>query len=221
MRVTDGVPWLLDRHLARVAGSLLAHGHPELPREQINADLAQLDLAGGGVLRIVAGGGRRTVALLPLPERATLQRPLRVETKEIAGYAYPHKSSNFELNFSLMREAAGRGLDDVLIVDSGELVEAATANVLLISGESLVTPSLTRCLPGVVRGALLEVAGRVGLRPEERRVDVAELASADEVIVSNSVIGAMRVGEIDGQSARMSAEPQLAALVAELQSIEA
>jgi branched-subunit amino acid aminotransferase/4-amino-4-deoxychorismate lyase len=126
-----------------------------------------------------------------------------VSITDLPGYAYPHKSANYQLQSSLLRVAREFGFDEVLIADDAELIEGATSNVFLITGDQLVTPELGRCLPGVTRQALLDVAESVGLEPVERVVSPAKLDAADGVFICNSLIELRPVTNYGKNAARI------------------
>lgn len=97
------------------------------------------------------------------------------------------------------RESVRRsGADDALLVDSGGwLLETSVANLWLRQGDELATPPAPdACLPGVMRRLLLEIAHEAGWKATARRVHVSELSQADEVWISNAVLGVRRVRAI-------------------------
>ena len=82
--------------------------------------------------------------------------------------------------------------DALLCSDAGDVVEGTICNLFCLTRGRLLTPALERgCLPGVTRGLLLEELRGGGLPRgveslEEGRVERADLASADEVFLTNS-----------------------------------
>jgi branched-chain amino acid aminotransferase len=98
-------------------------------------------------------------------------------------------------------EARHAGADDALFLTiDGHLSEATTANVFLIRGEELATPSLDcAILPGTTRDWIIAWAPGVGLRPRELALTPGDLAGADEAFVSSSVAGILPVTNFDGQ----------------------
>ena len=85
----------------------------------------------------------------------------------------------------------------------GALVEATRSNVFLVHGETLVTPVLDRAgVAGVVRAAVLEHAARLGVPTEIRRVERAELDTADELFVTSSVLGVCSITALSGATPR-------------------
>jgi branched-chain amino acid aminotransferase len=98
------------------------------------------------------------------------------------------------------REARAAGADDALFLTiDGYLSEATSANLFLVRGEMLATPSL-RCaiLPGTTRDWILRWAATAGLRPEEGFLTSRDLAEADEAFLSSSVAGILPVTRFEG-----------------------
>jgi 4-amino-4-deoxychorismate lyase len=78
------------------------------------------------------------------------------------------------------------------------------SNVFLRRGSSLVTPLLDRCgVAGVMRRWVLEQAGSLGLRSSERRLRWLDLGRAEEVFMTNAVVGVVPVAAIHHGRARI------------------
>ena len=109
------------------------------------------------------------------------------------------------LPWDLARERAQReGADDALLVDeAGHVLETAIANVWLRRGCDLRTPPApARCLPGIMRDWLLEHAGALGLQVYECDLTTEDLVGADELWISNAVIGVRKVAFVAGREWR-------------------
>jgi len=85
-----------------------------------------------------------------------------------------------------------------LMRDVDENIVCGTmSNLFLRGGSSLVTPVLDRCgVAGVMRRWILETAGDLRLRPVERRIRWQDLSEAEEVFMSNAVVGVRSVGSL-------------------------
>lgn len=94
--------------------------------------------------------------------------------------------------------AVSWGGDDAVIVDGeGRLLETSKANIFVRRGLVVATPPAPeRCLPGIMRQVVLEGLSSVGLKAEVRDVFIDELAFADEVWITNAVVGLVRVGRV-------------------------
>jgi branched-chain amino acid aminotransferase len=97
-------------------------------------------------------------------------------------------------------EAREAGADDALFLTiDGFLSEATSANVFVIRGEELATPSLAcAILAGTTRDWVLRWAAGVGLRPVEGLLTSRDLHEADEAFLSSSVAGILPVTRYDG-----------------------
>lgn len=98
-------------------------------------------------------------------------------------------------------EARTGGADDALFLTvDGFLSEATSANLFLVRGQELATPSLAcAILPGTTRDWILRWAADAGLRPTEGWLTIADLHEADEAFLSSSVAGILPVTRFEGQ----------------------
>jgi len=97
-------------------------------------------------------------------------------------------------------EARTAGADDALFLTiDGYLSEATSANLFLVRGGALATPSLAcAILAGTTRDWILRWAASVGLEPEEGLLTVRDLVEADEAFLSSSVAGILPVTRFAG-----------------------
>lgn len=80
----------------------------------------------------------------------------------------------------------------------GNWVCGTMSNLFLRRGAMLLTPLLDRCgVAGVMRRWILESSAKLGWRAEVRRIRFEDLKSAEEVFMSNAVIGIRSVGSIE------------------------
>jgi 4-amino-4-deoxychorismate lyase len=98
-----------------------------------------------------------------------------------------------------------------LMSDSdGRWVCGTMSNLFLVHGHTLATPLLDRCgVAGVMRRWILANAASLRLRSVERRIRWQDLAGADEVFMSNAVVGIRSVRTIErsaGGTLRFSCE---------------
>jgi 4-amino-4-deoxychorismate lyase len=100
------------------------------------------------------------------------------------------------------REWTDPGIVDALMFSSsGVLVSGTMSNVFLVRGSRVLTPCIDRCgVAGVMRGLVLEIAAAAGISVEERRLDDADLAAAEELFLTNALTGIRPVRELDGMS---------------------
>jgi 4-amino-4-deoxychorismate lyase len=197
MHVRDGLPWLLDEHLARLAAAAPSVG---LPVPDGLADLVLSACAAWpaeveGALRLVCTPLTAFVSISPVPPRVL---SLRVATRP--GSGTPVKSLSYGPNLAARRWAAANGVDDVLwISPDGYALEGPTASLVWLDGDALCTvPPSTGVLPGVTAGRLLALAPECGWRGVHRMITPAGLTSVDGVWLTSSVRGLASVRSLDG-----------------------
>jgi 4-amino-4-deoxychorismate lyase len=81
----------------------------------------------------------------------------------------------------------------------GNYVCGTMSNLFVRRGTTLMTPLLDRCgVAGVMRRWILDTRFKLRLRTVERRIRWADLKSAEEVFMSNAVVGIRSVRTIEG-----------------------
>lgn len=97
--------------------------------------------------------------------------------------------------------ARGRGAREALFVtEDGRVLEGATSNLFLLRGHVLVTPPAGETvLAGIMRRQILMAAQRLGFTAEERDIPASELFTADEVFITNALIGLLPVASVEAR----------------------
>ncbi len=212
LKVVDGVPFALSRHLDRLRTSAagLGLGTPpdDVLRTAVTEVLAAHAAAEIGRLRITLTGGRGplgsdrgtahpTVVVAVSP--ATVWPPStrlavvpwpRNERSAVAGL----KTTSYAENVVALARAKAAGADEALFLDTrGHLCEGTGSNLFVVVGGRLLTPALsTGCLAGVTRALVLDWMGA-----EEAELPLSVLDDADEVFVTSSTRDVSPVVAID------------------------
>jgi 4-amino-4-deoxychorismate lyase len=92
------------------------------------------------------------------------------------------------------------GFEEGVMLDTNGLVVGCTsANLFAVFGSELRTPKLLSAgVNGVMRRVVLETCARIGLMAEETEMDQRALLSADELFLTNAVVGLRSIRSIDG-----------------------
>ena len=96
--------------------------------------------------------------------------------------------------------AAAHGCDDALLhTPEGAVLECTIANVFFVLDGRLVTPPASLpLLPGIARARVLEAADAAGIRAAEVPISLADAATAEACFVTNALLIAHPVQEIEG-----------------------
>lgn len=100
------------------------------------------------------------------------------------------------------REWNDPGIAESLLYSSGgALVSGTMTNIFLVKEGVLCTPRLDRCgVAGVMRRAVLGLAAQLGITAREERLTQAEVQQAEEMFLTNALIGIHPVRELDGRA---------------------
>ena len=215
-RTVDGVPWLWTLHVERLLRTAALLGidldPARIPAEEQVRDFVRAMTTMDVVVRLNVTAGRvgrpgvvwMTATLPPAPISALRLRSTRYPFEK--GHPYlTWKTFQYASRLQLGRDAAHAGFDSALLVDdAGMVLESAHANVFFRFDDGWATPEADGgLLPGTTRRHLLDHAPRPIV---ERKIALAELASAREAFATNSNVGIVPVTGVDQHTFRVGAE---------------
>jgi len=221
MRAVDGVVFRMEVHWERLERGFAALGVPAPSRatlrEAVAATLAANGLGAGGRgdarIRVTATPGRGAGR----PDLRAAQGPTVIVVVEDAPPPSPParivvasqrvdparplvtaKATSYLVSLIALAEARAAGGDEALLLDAaGSVAEAATSNVFVVHAGTVTTPPLASgALPGVTREAVIATARGAGIEVREAAIARAEIEAADEVFVTNSIVGVRAVASI-------------------------
>lgn len=201
MKAIGGRVLRQDRHFARLREGAQVLALP-VPHLDLGAAIAavlganrlldavvRLTLSRGvgprGILPPADASPTLVIAAAPLPAPlppARLCLSQRTRRNELSPLARI-KSLNYLDNIIARQEAAARGYDDALLLNTqGRVAEGTYANLFVILDGHLVTPPLTEgALPGILRREVLGAGGR------EHSLTLADLERAEEAFLTSSL----------------------------------
>ncbi|MFC1925594.1 aminotransferase class IV [Chloroflexota bacterium] len=225
MRAYNGRIFLPEKHLARLSSSAQFLGidlEDNAVLEKALYDTLQANSLSDARLRLTISGGEGEPVPDPLAHRSptllimargyipypphiyeqgfqAIVSQIRRNTRSPAAAM---KSLNYLDNLLAQRAAKLVGADQaILLNEQGYLAEGSTSNIFSISGNTLLTPNEdSGILPGITRGAVLELAPTLGMEVEERKISLDELLQADEAFFTNSLMEIMPLTQVSGQT---------------------
>jgi branched-chain amino acid aminotransferase len=153
--------------------------------------------------RGVAGTGPTLVigarALRPVPPEGV--RLVLASERRVPGRLETLKSTGRLRNVFALEAAQAIGAWEALFLnDEGDVSEGTLSNVFAVIDGQLVTPPTHRgCLPGIMRGLILDQCAASGRDVDLRRLEREELARASEVFLTNTsgrVIGVRSIDDV-------------------------
>lgn len=122
-----------------------------------------------------------------------------------------HKVLDYVARLSALRDASKRGASEALWFNVHNYLQSGSiSNVFLVKDRNLLTPPTnaelqdpliksqtvyprSNVLPGTTRSVILDQARQIGLEVRIKSISIHELLEADEVFLTNSVMGVMPV----------------------------
>ncbi|HEX7898818.1 MAG TPA: D-amino acid aminotransferase [Planctomycetota bacterium] len=218
VRVYDGRPFRLDRHLKRLQESLdgvrIPTPEPVEKIAEVCRELVRRGPANAQIyLQVTRGAAPRSHAF-PGDIRPTFLAYVRevrrypdeksfslVTVPDIRWSRCNLKTICLLPNLLAKQKAVEGGGDEGLFVrEDGTVSEGTSSNAFLIKAGRLIThPAGPRILDGVTRVAVLEVAADQGVPVEQRPFLLAEARKADEFFMTGTLTEVMPAVRIDGE----------------------
>ncbi len=231
--VRDGRPVFFSDHHARLnASAAMLHATPVTPHETLLGRCHQVIAANHlaeGSLKILffEDGGTWSELILARANSypaAAFEKGFRLLTVASGlrdGPLHGIKSLNYLGNLQAKRAAQAAGFDEPVFVDPrGRILEGATTNVFVVKAGKAWTPPLSAgILPGVMRARVLKLCGEIRL--DEQDLALGDLRGADEVFVTNALLGIMPVVQVDTVAFDPGRNPVTRALRARVAAQEA
>ena len=217
MAVRGGVVLRLDMHLDRLRSGCarLAIDAPDLHELRQKIDSAVAD-TGRGTLKLILtrGSGPRgytppaspvlTVAIQAIADKSPIAAAIAVvtlderlaENEKLAGIKHLCRLEQVLGRLELKDRVADEGL---MLSTSGDVIGGTSRNLFAVIGQRIVTPDLSRAgIAGVMRRAVLEQAETLGIESEVRAMRLNEISQADEIFMTNALVGIQTVARFDG-----------------------
>jgi len=199
LKVTEGVPFAISRHIKRLSFSAQGLGIPlpdgDLVRKAIHEVLVKDPAAerlrvtwssGPGPLSSSRGNTKGTLSVAsspgtdwPTSEKVQLSEWARNENGALTGL----KTTSYAENVKALHSASEDGCSEAVFLNtSGWLCEGTGTNIFLVVNKILVTPDLSSgCLAGITRELVLEIE-----KVEERSISLQEASVASEAFLTSS-----------------------------------
>ena len=106
------------------------------------------------------------------------------------------KSINYLENILEREEAIKSGYDEVIFFnENGYLSEGSMSNIFIIKNNKIFTPDINQgLLPGIIRNFIVKRYNVI-----EKKITLEELFNADEIFITNSILGIMKISKIENK----------------------
>ena len=133
------------------------------------------------------GVALRSVSVRQVPDACW---PLRAKVRSRLHYFLADREAH----------AAEPGARAVVCHADGRVSETSTANIAVVRAGVIVSPPAADALPGVSLACARRLAAEAGIPWEERSLTLADLASADEILLTSTPSCILPATQLDGRS---------------------
>jgi len=217
--VCKGVPLLWHRHWQRLEQGCQRLGFSVPDQGRLQNEITIItEGVDTGVLKLVVTRGcshrgyapdansacNQIVYLFPWPDWPGKWRQQGVDVRlcatrlgmntQLAGIKHLNRMEQVLARMEWQDEVAEGLLQD----QEDNIIEATSSNLFAVFDNQLYTPDLSRCgVAGVMRAEVMEHASSMKINVNIEKLSLARLQSADEVFLTNSIIGIWPVKRID------------------------
>jgi para-aminobenzoate synthetase component 1 len=210
LRVQAGRPILLPAHVQRFERAwreFFQSAPPDITWADVIAQLIQRNGLSSAptAVKLVAAAGKpgttRSSPVLFASARPYAPRSILSSQPGLRLRVYPHArhtplASHKTLNYMFYKLAGDwaqrHGADEALILNADRSVsETNTASVCCVFGKTACFPVSEHALPGIMAAEVQRLLLGWGVAVEHRRLTVEELLAADQVFLTNSLMGAV------------------------------
>lgn len=216
IKVLDGRPFALTRHLDRLGRSLSPLGieldtdaaHAAVtalmatPQAKVSPSWLRITVTGGSAPMGTGGIGTQPTiiaAVAPMaPWGPTSNVVIAPWARNEFGPTAGLKTISYADNVIAYRYAHAEGADEAIFANTqGQLCEGTGSNIMVAVDDGLITPTLAAgCLPGVTRDLLLEWMPDL----EERDIPIGDLATAAEAFLTSTSRDVHPIATVDATS---------------------
>ncbi len=218
IRVHQGIPLGLDAHLARFNGTwrrLFPSTPPDLSWDVIVRETVRRNGLADQIsaVKIIATRGTHnrppmdhTLVVMARPYTHRLEAGKKDGLRAVT-YPSPrqtpladYKTLNYLYYHLAGQWARENGADEALILNpDGTVSETNTANLLVLQGKVLIRPVSAAVLPGIMAARVCADLTPKGYTLRTKPIRPSDLFTADMVLMTNALIGAVPILSLDGK----------------------
>lgn len=216
--VHHGHPLLWRAHMERLVEGCERLGIPSVDPEQLAEEVHQLcgeddkavikiivtrGTGGRGYLAPLEAQPTRIVFRYPWPSHADDKAPIKLHLCQTTLGLNPALAGLKHLNRLeqvVARQEWGEDttVEGVMTDINGNLIEGTMSNLFVVRNGELLTPDLSECgVAGVMRRQVLQLAETLSLSYRVMRLTPGDIELADEVFITNSIIGIRAAGRFN------------------------
>jgi len=214
LRVNGNDPLFIDDHLDRFYFSAeVMRLNIKQERGEIKSIIQQLintnNLNHSGVRLILTGGASDDGYKINEPRLSIIQQSLKPPPDKLPETGtrlvsneyqrqLPHvKTTDYLMAIWLQPWMKENNADDILYYDNGLITECPRSNFFMITKENILVTPKEKILHGITRKKIISLAKKLGIKIEERDIQLNEIPEIKEAFITSSTKRILPVSKID------------------------
>ncbi|WP_234119534.1 aminotransferase class IV [Clostridium hydrogenum] len=208
IRVIDGVPLFLEKHLERLENSaMISNMKLPMSKNKVKDKILQLIKVNGNEI-----GNVKIVFNYILDECSfyayfvSHHYPSDKEYANGVDTVFYHgernnpnaKIINLSFRENVDKLIRDKGVFEAILVDrNGNITEGSKSNIFMVKNTSIYTSPKSEVLPGITRDIIIEVANSLGYTVLEKKINYKEMVKMDGVFISGTSPKVLPVSKIE------------------------
>ncbi len=195
LRVIDGKPIFLENHLKRMKNSFeLINENFGLSYEDISMkidDLIKTENKFEGNIKITYGVHEKILKIFFVEHSYPSDEMYEHGVKTIL-YFGERENPNAKIVNENFRQKVNSEIKDknayeaILVDKNGYITEGSKSNIFMVKDNELLTSPLKAVLPGVTRGEIIKIAGKLGIKVKEVEYKYSDIDKLDGMFISGT-----------------------------------
>lgn len=195
LRVIDGKPLFLERHLSRMKNSFeLINEEFSLKSEDICAKINMLiksENKNVGNIKITYKVNEKKLDIFFIDHFYPTEDMYENGVKTILYFGEREnpnaKIVNDDFRSKVNKEIKENNAFEAILIDrNGFITEGSKSNIFMVKGNKLLTSETKAVLPGVTRGKIIELADKCGIKVEEIEYSYKDIDKLDGMFISGT-----------------------------------
>ncbi|AWK50908.1 aminotransferase class IV [Clostridium beijerinckii] len=206
LRVINGKPIFLETHLKRMKNSFsLINEKFEFSYEELRMkidDLIKTENKSEGNIKITYGVHEKVLKVFFIEHSYPSEEMYQSGVKTIL-YFGERENPNAKIVNENFRKKVNSEIKDknayeaILVDKNGYITEGSKSNIFMVKDNELLTSPLKAVLPGVTRGEIIKIAGKIGIKVKEVEYKYSDIDKLDGMFISGTSPKVLPISSVD------------------------
>lgn len=208
IRIIDGVPLFLEKHLSRLRNSLKLVGKPMLVSENIIKEHIEKLIEQNGVeqgnIKLIFNYEVSNNEYIYFIKHSYPNEKMYAEGVNTILYHGERENPNAKVVNINFRETINleiekkKAFEAILVDKNGFITEGSKSNIFMVMDNKVITSPVSDVLPGVTRDAIISLMDQKGISFEEKKINYLDIHKVQGLFISGTSPKVLPISKVDG-----------------------